>query len=41
MELEERIKVLEDRIKNLEDIAHPPRIFVTCEECNTKIKEQR
>ena len=40
MGLEEKIKMLEDRIENLESIAHPPRIFVTCEDCKNKIKEK-
>ena len=36
----ERIKKIEDRMKALEDQAHPPRTFVTCEECKQKIKEK-
>ena len=30
---------LEKKVKSLEDVAHPPRTFVTCEECKQKIKE--
>ena len=34
-ELDEKVKNLEDRIKILESVAHPPKDF----ECNYKIKE--
>ena len=34
-ELDEKVKNLEDRIKILESVAHPPKDF----ECNNKIKE--
>ena len=33
------LQKLTDRIKKLEDIAHPPRNFVTCESCKEEIKE--
>ena len=35
-----RVNALEDRVKVLEGQAHPPRTFVTCEECKQKIKEK-
>ena len=35
-----RIVELEKKVKSLEDIAHAPRDFVTCEECKRKIKEK-
>ena len=35
-----RIVELEKKVKVLEDIAHAPRKFVTCEDCNQKIKEK-
>ena len=34
------MKSLEKRVDKLEKDAHPPRTFVTCEECKTKIKEK-
>ena len=33
------IKNIVDRIAKLEDIAHPPRKFVSCENCKQKIRE--
>ena len=33
------IKNIIDRVVKLEDIAHPPRKFVTCEDCKDKIRE--
>ena len=38
--VEERIKVLEDKVRKLEEQAHPPRTFVTCEKCKQTIKEK-
>ena len=35
-----RIMELEERLIVLENIAHPPRDFVTCEDCKNKIKEK-
>jgi len=35
-----RIVELEKKMKSLEDMAHAPRDFVTCEECKRKIKEK-
>ena len=35
-----RAMELEKRLEALENMAHPPREFVTCEECNNKIKEK-
>tara|TARA_Y100001963_G_scaffold117182_1_gene163024 strand:+ start:553 stop:675 length:123 start_codon:yes stop_codon:yes gene_type:complete len=40
MDLEKKIKMLEDRVERLENIAHPPRDFVICEDCRNKIKEK-
>tara|TARA_Y100000310_G_scaffold9137_1_gene9583 strand:+ start:294 stop:410 length:117 start_codon:yes stop_codon:yes gene_type:complete len=37
--MEKRIKALEERVKVLEEQAHPPRVFVRCEDCKKKIKE--
>jgi len=34
------LQKLTDRVKKLEDMAHPPRAFVTCESCNEKIREK-
>ena len=39
-DMEARIRKIEDRVKKLENQSHPPRIFVTCEECKQKIKEK-
>ena len=39
-DMEARIRKIEDRVKKLEDQSHPPRTFVTCEECKQKIKEK-
>jgi len=30
---------LTDRVKKLEDMAHPPRTFVRCEDCNRQIRD--
>ena len=35
------LQKLTDRVKLLENIAHPPRKFVRCEECETKIREKK
>ena len=40
MDLKRKIKELEERIKDLEEMAHPPRTFINCEECKQKIKEK-
>ena len=32
-DIEYRIKLLEEKVEKLEKSAHPPRKFVTCEEC--------
>ena len=34
------LQKLTDRVKKLEDMAHPARTFVTCESCNEKIREK-
>jgi len=34
------LQKLTDRVKNLEDMAHPPRTFVTCESCKDKIRDK-
>ena len=34
------IKSIATRVTKLEDVAHPPRKFVTCEDCKQKIKEK-
>jgi hypothetical protein len=39
-ELDVKIQVLENRIKDLESKAHSPRDFVVCETCKCKIKEK-
>tara|TARA_R100000781_G_C4007049_1_gene102351 strand:+ start:315 stop:530 length:216 start_codon:yes stop_codon:yes gene_type:complete len=39
-ELDDRCDVLEDKVKKLEEKAHPPRDFVVCEMCKNKIKEK-
>ena len=39
-ELDERTKNHEDRIKILENMAHPKKDFVICNECKNKIKEK-
>ena len=39
-DMEARFRKIEDRVKKLEDQSHPPRTFVTCEECKQKIKEK-
>jgi len=37
--LDKKTEELEDRIIELEQVAHKPRKFVNCETCNNKIKE--
>ena len=37
--LDKKSEELEDRIIELEKVAHEPRKFVNCETCNNKIKE--
>ena len=32
------IKSIATRVTKLESLSHPPRDFVTCEDCNQKIK---
>ena len=39
-DMEYRVKLLEEKVEKLEKKSHSPRIFVTCEECKQKIKEQ-
>ena len=39
-ELDVKIQVLENRIKELETKAHAPRDFVVCETCKCKVKEK-
>ena len=39
-DMEARIRKIEDRVKELENQAHPPRTFVTCEDCKQKVKEE-
>ena len=39
-DIEHRIKLLEEKVEKLEKASHPPRTFVTCEECKQKIKEK-
>ena len=38
-EADRKIEDLEGRLKTLEEISHPPRIFVRCEDCQKQIKE--
>ena len=35
------IRNIADRLSKLESMAHPPRDFVSCEECNQKIREKK
>ena len=30
-----------DRVTRLETVSHPPRKFVTCEDCKQKIREKK
>ena len=39
-ELDDRCDALEEKVKTLEENAHPPRDFVICETCKNKIKEK-
>ena len=38
--LDKKTEELEDRIEQLEQVAHKPRKFVNCDACNNKIKEK-
>ena len=40
MTIEDRLAQLEEKINELEKIAHAPRNFVTCEECKKRIIEK-
>ena len=40
MELKKELKKLVSRILKLEEMAHPPRKFVVCEDCKKQIKEK-
>jgi len=40
-ELDEKVVDLEERIENLELMAHAPREFIICEQCKSKIKEKK
>ena len=39
-ELDGKVERLEDKVMELERVAHEPRKFVNCERCKTKIKEK-
>ena len=38
-ELDEKVEALEDKIIELERVAHEPKEFVNCDVCKCKIKE--
>ena len=40
MDIESKLKDLEERIIDLELMSHAPRDFVTCNDCKKKIKER-
>ncbi len=40
-ELDIEMEGLRARVKSLEKMAHAPKEFVTCIECNNKIKEKK
>ena len=39
-DIKEWIASIEKRVLELEQTAHPPRDFVTCEDCKARIKEK-
>ena len=39
MEFKKELEALSERIKTLEEMAHPKRKFVVCEACKQQIKE--
>ena len=39
-ELDEKVEQLEDKIIELERVAHEPKEFVNCDTCKKKIKEK-
>lgn len=39
-ELDDQVDNHENRIKNLEALAHPKREFVSCSKCQSKIEEK-
>ena len=39
-ELDGKVERLEDKVMELERVAHEPRKFVNCDTCNNKIKEK-
>ena len=39
-ELDNKVKCLEEKVKLLEKLSHPPREFVICDNCKCKIKEK-
>ena len=39
-ELDSKVESLEDRVIELERVAHEPKEFVNCDTCNNKIKEK-
>jgi len=39
-ELDGKVERLEDRVIELERVAHEPKEFVNCDTCNNKIKEK-
>ena len=39
-ELDSKVKCLEEKVKLLEKLSHPPREFVVCDNCKCKIKEK-
>ena len=39
-ELDEKVEQLEDKVIELERVAHEPKEFVNCDICNNKIKEK-
>ena len=39
-ELDSKVRCLEEKVKLLEKLSHPPREFVICNNCKCKIKEK-
>ena len=39
-ELDDQVYHLEKRLSSLECMAHPPKEFIVCETCKSKIKEK-
>jgi hypothetical protein len=40
-ELDDKVRIIEDKVKLLELIAHPEREFVVCEKCKKQIEEKK